>query len=364
MSRRPQLHPLRVSAIDRLTEDSVAITFAVPPELADDYGFTPGQHVTVRCLAAGDDTRRTYSLCSPPGILRIGVKQVPGGVFSKHALENLRVGDDIEVMTPMGRFTTALSPHDAKHRVGIVAGSGVTPVLSIIAATLDAEPKSRFTLIYGNRSSGSVMFLDDIADLKDRFPDRLCVFHVLSREPRDAALLTGRLDRDKLHQLLDVAVHGAQVDEWFLCGPMAMVETARSVLKSREVDEKAVHFELFHVDTATPVPTVDAGAGAGAGAVAPASSDLSDVDIKLAGLTTSLRVGRSQDVLHAALRVRGDVPYGCTNGMCGTCRAKVIEGDVEMDHCYALDDADLAAGFVLTCQAQPRSARVMLDYDA
>jgi ring-1,2-phenylacetyl-CoA epoxidase subunit PaaE len=354
---RPQLHPLRVSAIDRLTDDAVAITFAVPPELVDDYAFTPGQHVTVRCLAAGDDTRRTYSLCSPPGVLRIGVKQVPGGVFSKHALENLRIGDEIDVMTPMGRFTTAISPDDAKHRVGIAAGSGVTPVLSIMAATLAAEPKSRFTLIYGNRSSGSVMFLDEIADLKDRFSDRLCVFHVLSREPRDAALLTGRLDRDKLNQLLDVAVDGAQVDEWFLCGPMAMVETARSVLKSRDVDEKTVHFELFHVDTAAPVPTV-------AGAAAPASADLSDVDIKLAGLTTSLRVGRSQDVLHAALLVRGDVPYGCTNGMCGTCRAKLVDGDVEMDHCYALDDADLAAGFVLTCQAQPRSARVLLDYDA
>jgi ring-1,2-phenylacetyl-CoA epoxidase subunit PaaE len=355
VSRRPQLHPLRVKAIDRLTDEAVAITFAVPPELAEDYAFAPGQHVTIRCLAAGDDARRTYSLCSPPGVLRIGVKQVPGGVFSKHALERLRVGDEIDVMTPMGRFTTALSPSDAKHRVGIVAGSGVTPVLSIMSATLEAEPRSRFTLIYGNRTSRSVMFLEEIADLKDRFPDRLCVFHVLSREPRDAALLTGRLDRDKLGELLDVAVDGQRVDEWFLCGPMEMVDTARSVLKSRDVDEKTVHFELFHVDTAVAVPTV---------AATPASSDLCDVDVRLAGLTTSLRVAPTQDVLHVALQVRGDVPYGCTNGMCGTCRAKLVEGDVEMDHCYALDEADLAAGFVLTCQARPRSAKVALDYDA
>jgi ring-1,2-phenylacetyl-CoA epoxidase subunit PaaE len=355
VARRPQLHPLRVSAIDRLTDDAVAIAFSVPDDLVDDYEFTPGQHVTISCLAAGDDARRTYSLCSPPGALRIGVKQVPGGVFSKHALENLRVGDEIDVMTPMGRFTTTLSPADSKHRVGIVAGSGITPVLSIMSASLAAEPRSRFTLIYGNRSSNSVMFLDEVADLKDRFPDRLCVFHVLSREPREAALLSGRLDREKLQQLLDVAVGGAPVDEWFLCGPMAMVETARSVLRARGVDEKSVRFELFHVDTATPVATVVA---------VPASSDISDVDIKLAGLTTSLRVSRDQDVLHAALRVRGDVPYGCTNGMCGTCRAKLVEGDVEMDHCYALDDADLAAGFVLTCQAQPRSPKVWLDYDA
>lgn len=357
MARRPQLHPLRVSAIDRLTDDAVAITFAVPASLVDDYAFTPGQHLTIQCLAAGDDARRTYSLCSSPGTLRIGVKQVPGGVFSKHALEVLKVGDEIDVMTPMGRFTTTVEPDDAKHRVGIAAGSGITPLLSIMSATLEAAPRSRFTLIYGNRSSGSVMFLDEIADLKDRFPDRLCVFHVLSREPRDAALLTGRLDRDKLNQLLDVAVGGGDggVDEWFLCGPMAMVDTARSVLKSRGVDDKTVRFELFHVDTVAPVAPV---------APAVSSSDMSEVDIKLAGLTTSLRVGRSQDVLHAALRVRGDVPYGCTNGMCGTCRAKLVEGDVEMDHCYALDDADLAAGFVLTCQAQPRSAKVSLDYDA
>jgi ring-1,2-phenylacetyl-CoA epoxidase subunit PaaE len=355
VARRPQLHPLRVSAIDRLTDDAVAIAFSVPDALVDDYAFTPGQHVTISCLAAGDDARRTYSLCSSPGTLRIGVKQVPGGVFSKHALENLRVGDEIDVMTPMGRFTTTISPADAKHRVGIVAGSGITPVLSIMSATLAAEPSSRFTLLYGNRSSNSVMFLDEIADLKDRYRDRLSVFHVLSREPRDAELLSGRLDRDRLTRLLDVAVDGSSVDEWFLCGPMAMVDTARSVLKARGVDEKSVRFELFHVDTGTPVATA---------AAAPTSSEASDVDIKLAGLTTSLRVGPDQDVLHAALRVRGDVPYGCTNGMCGTCRAKLVEGDVEMDHCYALDDADLAAGFVLTCQAQPRTAKVSLDYDA
>jgi ring-1,2-phenylacetyl-CoA epoxidase subunit PaaE len=199
------------------------------------------------------------------------------------------------------------------------------------------------------------MFLDEIADLKDRFPDRFCVFDVLSREPRDAALLSGRLDGDKLRQVLDDAVDGAPVDEWVLCGPMAMVDTARSVLKARGVDDLRVRFELFHVDTATPVATV---------AAAPTSSEILDVDIRLAGLTTSLRVGRDQDILHAALRVRGDVPYGCTNGMCGTCRAKLVDGDVEMDHCYALDDADLAAGFVLTCQSQPRSPKVTLDYDA
>jgi ring-1,2-phenylacetyl-CoA epoxidase subunit PaaE len=356
VTRRPQFHTLQVSAIERLTDDAVALTFAVPPHLQDEYSFAPGQHVTVRCLAAGDDGRRTYSLCSPPGTVRIGVKQVAGGVFSTHALERLRVGDDVEVMTPMGRFTTHIDDSKRRHRVAIVAGSGITPVLSIMTAALEGEPAGCFTLIYGNRSTRSVMFLDEIADLKDRFPGRLAVFHVLSREPRESPLLSGRLDREKLEQVLDFAVDAAAVDEWFLCGPMGLVEGARAVLAARGVDPAAVKFELFHVATATPAEN--------APPIAASSANAAKVTIMLAGRSTSLLVEPTRDVLHAALQVRPDVPYGCTNGMCGTCRAKVVEGRVEMDHCYALDDADLEAGFVLTCQAQPRTDTVVLDYDA
>jgi ring-1,2-phenylacetyl-CoA epoxidase subunit PaaE len=375
MAQRPRFHALQVAEIERLTDDSVALTFAVPDEVAADYAFSPGQHVTVRCLAAGDDGRRTYSLCSPPGRLRIGVKQVASGVFSTHALERMRIGDEVDVMTPMGRFTTTIDPTVARHRVGIVAGSGITPVLSIMRATLEAEPGSRFTLIYGNRSSETVMFLEEIADLKDRFAGRLAVFHVLSREPRESAMLSGRLDRSKLEELLDTAV-GARdvdewfrcrdVDEWFLCGPMPMVDVARSVLKSRGIDDHAVHFELFHVATAEPVDVGNA-VGAGVSSSGPrvsAGAESSLVQIVLAGRTSLLEVPRTRDVLHAVMPVRPDVPYGCTNGMCGTCRAKVVEGEVEMDHCYALDDSELAAGFVLTCQAQPRTGKVVLDYDA
>ena len=370
MAQRPQFHSLAVREVERLTEDSVALTFAVPDELRDDYRFSPGQHVTVRCLAAGDDRRRTYSLCSPPGRLRIGVKQVPGGVFSAHALHRLSVGDEIEVMTPTGHFTTEIDPLRPRHRVAIVAGSGITPVLSILAATMESEPNSCFTLIYGNRSARSVMFLEEIADLKDRFPGRLAVFHVFSREPRESALLTGRLDRAKLDELLDVAVGSRPVDQWFLCGPMPLIEVARSVLKSRGVADSAVRFELFHVDTAGPVSGDGARVSSSAGSslrgssLVPSSGASSSVTIMLAGRTSSLQVEPDRDVLHAAMVVRPDVPYGCTNGMCGTCRAKVVEGEVEMDHCYALDAAELAAGFVLTCQAQPRSEKVLLDYDA
>jgi ring-1,2-phenylacetyl-CoA epoxidase subunit PaaE len=356
---RPQFHTVRVSAIDRLTTDAVAITFAVPAGLAGEYAFSPGQHVTVRCTAAGDDGRRTYSLCSVPGVVRIGVKQIPGGVFSTYALGGLRIGEDVEVMTPTGRFTTEVDPSRPRHRAAIVAGSGITPVLSIAAATLCAEPASRFTLIYGNRSAEAVMFLDELADLKDRFPDRLAVFHVLSREVRDSALLTGRLDRAKLDELLEVAITPSTVDEWFVCGPAPMIDTARAVLREHNVDDAAVHVELFHLATPTRVATQATAVGTAVEQQASAS-----VTITLAGRSTTLAVPLGKDVLHEVMRVRPDVPYGCTNGMCGTCRAKVIEGLVEMDHCYALDQGELDAGFVLTCQAQPRSDVVVLDYDA
>ena len=202
---RSAFYPLRVAAIDRLTDDSVAITFDVPPEHKPPTSPSrPGQHVTLRCLAAGDDVRRTYSLCSRPGVLRIGVRQVPGGVFSRHALTALKVGDEIEVMPPHGNFVSRLDRSVPRHRGAIVAGSGITPVLSIIATTLETEPASTFSLIYANRTAHTVMFLDELAELKDRFPDRLAVFHVLSREVRDSPLLSGRLDRAKLDALLDI----------------------------------------------------------------------------------------------------------------------------------------------------------------
>ena len=360
MVGRPQFHTVRVSAIDRLTTDAVAITFAVPDDLAGEYAFSPGQHVTVRCTAAGDDGRRTYSLCSVPGVVRIGVKQIPGGVFSTYALGGLRIGEDVEVMTPTGRFTTVVDASRPRHRAAIVAGSGITPVLSIAASTLRVEPASRFTLIYGNRSVEAVMFLDELADLKDRFPDRLAVFHVLSREVRDSALLTGRLDRAKLDELLKAAVMPSTVDEWFVCGPAPMIDAARAALREHDVDEAAVHVELFHL--ATPTRAADTQRAVVETVTGHRAS--ASVTITLAGRSTTLAVPLGRDVLHEVMRVRPDVPYGCTNGMCGTCRAKVVEGRVEMDHCYALDQGELDAGFVLTCQAQPRSDVVVLDYDA
>ena len=247
-------HPLRVADVERLTDDAVAVGFDVPPELADAYAFSPGQHLTLRATVAGEEVRRSYSICSTPssGRLRVAVKLLEGGAFSGHANTALRPGDVLDVMTPAGRFGVDLDPRHDRRYAAVVAGSGITPVMSIAGAVLEEEPRSTFTLVYGNRTSGSVMFAEDLADLKDRYPARLQIVHVLSREPHDAELLHGRIDDAKVQQLLDLVVPPATVDEWFLCGPFAMVQQVRQSLEARGVPKRTVHLELFHVDGEPP----------------------------------------------------------------------------------------------------------------
>ncbi len=244
MRSHAALHPLRVAAVDELTDDAVAITFDVPPELRDDYAFVHGQHVSVR---GADDVRRSFSICTPPssGVLRIGVKRLPGGAFSDGIVGSLRVGDTLEVMTPAGRFTTDLDPTAAKRYVAVAAGSGITPVLSIVAAVLEGEPGSQVTLVYANRTSRSIMFLDEVHDLKDRFPERLQILHVLSREQQDVELLSGRLDADRFRAIVE-AFGLAGSDDWFLCGPHDMVVDLRQALT--DLGETRIHTELFHAD--------------------------------------------------------------------------------------------------------------------
>ncbi|MGH9003098.1 MAG: 2Fe-2S iron-sulfur cluster-binding protein, partial [Acidimicrobiia bacterium] len=311
------------------------------------------------CALAGDDVRRNYSICSPAttGALRVAVKRLPGGVFSTYALERLQPGDTIEVMTPSGRFSVPHDPAQAKHYCALAAGSGITPVLSILATALEVEPQSRATLVYGNRTSRSIMFLEELADLKDRYLERLCVLHVLSRERQEAELLNGRIDADKLKLLFDTVVPPETVDEWFLCGPLEMIETARTTLLERGVDAAHVHRELFHVGPLPPRRPVDPGEATAEG--------VAEVTILLDGRATTFRLAPSgEPILDATLAVRGDAPYACKNGMCGTCRALVVEGTVAMDHNYALEDSELAAGFVLACQSHPAADRVTLDFDA
>ncbi len=347
------IHPLRVTAIDELTDDSVALTFEVPEELRDDYAFAHGQHLNIR---GGDDVRRSYSICTPPssGVLRIGVKRLAGGAFSEGVVDALRVGDELEVSTPAGRFTTELDPSTARRYVAIAAGSGITPVLSIIAAILEGEPGSFVTLVYANRTSRSVMFLDEVHDVKDRHPERFQIIHVLSREQQDVELLSGRLDGDRLRGILEALVPAKEVDDWFLCGPQQMIEELRSVLT--DAGATRIHSELFHAD---PVPR------APVAALEDGTDGAAAVTIRLDGRASDFSL-RPDDVgvLEAGLRVRSDLPFACKGGVCGTCRARLVEGTVQMDANYALEPDEIEKGYVLTCQSHPTSAKVVLDYDA
>ncbi|MEU6202281.1 1,2-phenylacetyl-CoA epoxidase subunit PaaE [Micromonospora musae] len=359
--RRPVFHPLPVAAVDRLTDDAVAITFAVPEELRDTFAFRAGQHLTVRRVAADDtDVRRSYSICSTPddlarhGRLRIGVREVPGGAFSTFACGELRLGETVEVLPPLGHFTSAFDPGRARHYGAVVAGSGITPVLALVATALAVEPASTFTLVYGNRRTNTVMFAEELADLKDRYPSRLHLVHVLSREQGESPLLSGRIDADRMGRLLETIVPGGHIEEWFLCGPYGMVVDVRETLGACGVPESAVHTELFHVD-APPEPPRRPADEAGAG---------TEVTIVLEGRSSRLTMRRDERVLDAALKVRGELPYACKGGVCSTCRAKVVEGEVEMARNYALEPDEIAAGYVLTCQSSPVTDKLVVDYDA
>ncbi len=355
--RHLEFHPLRVAAVDRLTDDAVAVTFAVPPELAGEYAFDAGQHLTLRTTMDGEEVRRSYSICAPAGsgTLRVAVKRVTGGVFSAHALGGLRPDDIVDVLTPTGHFTSAFAPHRTRHYAAVVAGSGITPVLSLVATALAAEPASRFTLLYGNRTSASVMFLDELADLKDRYPDRFHLVHVLSREAGEVELFAGRLDPDRLGRILDALLPVDTVDEWFLCGPFAMVTGARDLLTDRGVPATSVHTELFFVEEA-PVERAAAAEAEEAGEAT--------VTIVLDGRATVVPMRRDQRVLDAALAFRRELPFACKGGVCSTCRAKVVSGAVRMERNYALEPDELAAGYVLTCQSHPTTDQLTLDYDA
>ncbi|PPK94591.1 ring-1,2-phenylacetyl-CoA epoxidase subunit PaaE [Kineococcus xinjiangensis] len=352
-------HPLRVREVERLTDDAVAISFDVPEHLRAAYEFRPGQHLTLRRVVDGKEARRSYSICAPAGSgrLRVAVKRIDGGAFSGWATRELRPGDEVDVMTPAGRFGTTFEPQRASSYVAIAAGSGITPVLSLLATGLEVERGSRFTLVYGNRSSATVMFLDELADLKDRHPERLQVLHVLSRESQDAPLLSGRIDAEKLRTLLGSLLRPEDVDAWFLCGPEEMVAECRRVLDASGVPAASVHRELFHVAGAEPVlrPTRDRDAARGAG---------SSVTVLLDGRSTTLDLAvEDEPVLDAVLRVRPDAPFACKGGVCGTCRARVLEGSVRMEHDYALEEYEKEAGYVLACQSHPTSDRVVLDFD-
>lgn len=352
--RRPQFHPLTVARVERLTDDAVAVTFDVPPELADDYAFRPGQALTLRRIDGGRDERRSYSICAPTGAApRVGVREVPGGFFSSYLVHEVQPGDEIDVLPPSGTFTADLSqPGD---HVFVVAGSGITPALSL-AGTVLRDGESTVTVFYGNRRTNTVMFADELADLKDRYGPRLQLVHVLSREQRDAELTSGRLDGDRLRTLVDNLVDAPHVDHWWLCGPHGMVQDARELLAVLGVPTERVHQELFYVDDVPPEPV--------RGDEETVDGPSAQVTVVLDGRTTTLALPRDEPVLDSAQKVRGDLPFACKGGVCGTCRARVTDGEVTMRRNYALEPGEVEAGYVLTCQSLPVSDAVTVDYDA
>jgi ring-1,2-phenylacetyl-CoA epoxidase subunit PaaE len=352
--RRPQFHSLTVARVERLTDDAVAVTFDVPDDLVEDYRFAPGQALTLRRVAGDRDERRSYSICAPMGAApRVGVREVPGGFFSSYLVHEVQPGDRIDVLPPSGTFTADLST-PADH-VFIVAGSGITPALSLAASVL-RDGESTVTVFYGNRRTNTVMFADELADLKDRYGPRLQLVHVLSREPRDAEITSGRLDARRLRALLDNLVDAEHVDHWWLCGPHGLVTDARALLTELGVPREKVHQELFYVDDVPPQPV--------RGDEQVLTGPSSQVTVVLDGRTTTLALPRDVPVLDSAQKVRGDLPFACKGGVCGTCRARVTDGEVAMQRNYALEPQEVEAGYVLTCQSLPLTDAVTVDYDA
>ncbi|MDE2380092.1 1,2-phenylacetyl-CoA epoxidase subunit PaaE [Bradyrhizobium sp.] len=353
----PRFHRLAVSDLRREASDAVSMTFAIPQALEGDYRFTPGQYLTLRTMLDGEEVRRSYSICSGPddGEIRIAVKKVDGGAFSNWAANELKCGDELDVMTPTGRFGVIPPADGGRVHVGFAAGSGITPIISIVKGVLAREPDSRFFLFYGNRSTASIMFLEAIEELKDRFIDRLSIFHVISGEEQDIPILYGRLDGEKVSVLLRSLVPAASVDHVFICGPSGMSEEIEATCRALGIAEDRIHVERFVSEFGgKPRPKKAVAADAPPKAIASLIID---------GKRREVPVAEDEAILDAALRAGVDLPFACKGGMCSTCRAKLVEGEAAMDINYSLEPWELKAGFILTCQAKPCSDRVVVDYD-
>jgi ring-1,2-phenylacetyl-CoA epoxidase subunit PaaE len=352
----PRFHSLRIADVRRETPDAVSITFEIPDALRPAYAFRAGQYLTLRATLEGEELRRSYSICTCPedGELRIGIKQMQGGIFSTWANTALRPGDAIDVMSPTGRFGLVHDEAPARVHVGFASGSGITPVLSILRGVLARDPHAMFFLFYGNRSSAEMLFREALDDLKDRYLSRLSVFHVLSQERQDLEVLNGRLDADKVRHLLRHLVPAASIDHAYVCGPAGMSETIEATLRDLGLPEARIHVERFtSVLSGRPQARkqpVDA-------------ASVATATLIVDGKRSSVPVAEGEAVLDAALRAGLDLPFACKGGMCSTCRARVVEGSVTMDVNYSLEPWELAAGFVLTCQAHPTGDHVVIDYD-
>ena len=353
-----KFHPLRIAQVRHETRDAIVVTFAVPPELAPSFLYQQGQHLTLRALIDGEDVRRSYSICSAvqEGLLRVAIKRTQGGLFSSWANDTLLPGMTLDVMPPMGHFNVPLNADNARHYLAFAAGSGITPILSIIKTTLLAEPDSRFTLFYGNRASSAVIFKDELSDLKDTYMGRLTLAYVMSREQQDIALFNGRITKEKCEQFIAHWIRVEDIDIAFICGPEDMMHGVSAALQEAGMPKENVKIELF----AASIPkhqhqarTLDAGA-----------RHETEVTVIMDGSHTSFTMDKDKEsILDAGLRAGIDMRYSCKGGVCSTCRCKLIDGKVDMDANYALEDYEIARGFVLSCQAFPVTDKVVVDFD-
>jgi ring-1,2-phenylacetyl-CoA epoxidase subunit PaaE len=376
---------LTIEDVRRETADCVSVAFSIPPALREEFHYYQGQNITLRIKMDGQEIRRSYSICSSPleNELRIAIKKVPGGLFSTYANEQLQKGQELEVLPPSGKFYTQLRPDHRKRYLAFAAGSGITPILSLIKTTLAVETDSHFTLVYGNRHRQSILFREDLEALKNRYMNRLSLHHILSREQMDIPLQQGRIDAVKCGELCTRLIELGQTDEIFLCGPEEMIFAVKDWLGTQGVDAKKIHFELFHTRDGRLATEGGSRTGAGAGGTnrvsGVAGSAVQDSGVggyEVTGKSSRVTIrldGVSHDfdllfdgasLLDAALMEGVDLPFACKGGVCCTCRAKLTEGQVEMDLNYALEADEMAAGFILTCQSHPRTERVVVDFDS
>lgn len=355
----PKFHTLTVKEVNRETLDTVSVCFDVPEELHNEYAFEHGQYLTLRKTLNDEDTRRSYSVCSgvDEGELCVAIKQVEGGLFSTFANTELASGDELEVMTPMGHFTTPLDPSNSKHYVLIAAGSGITPIMSIVKSVLSREPNSEVSLLYGNRKFDNIIFRDELEDLKDEFLGRMRVFHVLSGELNEIDLFAGRIDGPKVKKFFSTFLSVDRCDEVFICGPQPMIESATDTLKDLGLDESKIHFELFtspkgELYKERPVEVEEKFVGKNC-----------DVDLTLYGQKWSFQMPFDKPVLDAAIEQGLDLPFSCKGGMCCTCRAKLDDGKVDMRVSYGLEPGEIDQGYILTCQSIPKSEKIVVDFD-
>lgn len=354
-------HKLQVADLRRETPECVSIALEVPEELKNEFAYKQGQNITLRAFLDGEELRRSYSICTSPfeNELRVAVKLAPFGRFSTWVNTTLKKGDYVDVLAPTGKFYTELNPSHKKNYLAFAAGSGITPLMSIIKTTLATEPQSSFTLVYGNRNRSNIIFKEELEALKNRYIDRLAIHYILSREKTEAEVYYGRINADKLNQLSEKLINVAKADDIFICGPEEMIFSIKNWLIEKGIDQRKIHFELFTTPGQSSAmrkeqltsPTEVAG-------------KTSKVTVKLDGISFSFDLPFDGDtILEAALKQGADLPYSCKGGVCATCKARLLEGKVDMDVHYALEQEEIDEGYILTCQSHPRSEEVKVDFD-